>query len=334
MRRSFDLVEYLSRFDEVVERRYGRTFADGFRDIDERYKEVREGDRPLTVDDVMAIFDEALPYVRDWTKPDKDELARKMTSGGQRPVAMVISELKDGGYDLRLVKDLVDRFRELTLAALVLHHVYPERFAMCSHHLASLLNVTSATVPEYYVEFCRELTKWGEHPWPTPGTLTVAQAEFGLWTWYRLAFIEGAGPRERLEHKNRFYGDSWVQRQRASRIGKALGAIDALDLAVAFNETKPSVAVFTVLRELELAVRALTDGRVLPKPGERHTTFSAHINALQPHEIPSCVSMARLHELKDRRNEVAHQNVTLKPEEARVVVDEVALIVRYLQALV
>ena len=44
------------------------------RRIKEIYKDVRVGKRRLTVSDVMAIFNDDLPFVLDWTKPDPQRL--------------------------------------------------------------------------------------------------------------------------------------------------------------------------------------------------------------------------------------------------------------------
>lgn len=78
----FDLVEYWSLFGNALEERYQRRdrFKDGFARIEALYQEVRPGRRcrDLTVDDVLEIFRDDLPYVEDWSKPDRDDLARRM----------------------------------------------------------------------------------------------------------------------------------------------------------------------------------------------------------------------------------------------------------------
>jgi hypothetical protein len=66
-----DLSYYWDRFDDALTGRYqGETFKAGFATIKEIYKDVRVGKRRLTVSDVMAIFNDDLPFVLDWTTPD------------------------------------------------------------------------------------------------------------------------------------------------------------------------------------------------------------------------------------------------------------------------
>ena len=67
----------------------------------------------------------------------------------------LIRDILKSGYDKKILSSLIHCFRELTLTALVLQHVYPEKYCMCSHHIASLLYITghqeAGTVPEYFV---------------------------------------------------------------------------------------------------------------------------------------------------------------------------------------
>jgi hypothetical protein len=53
----FDLGKYWDLFPEALEERYGTRFKTGFDRIEDKYKAVRSGDRSLTVDDVISIFD-------------------------------------------------------------------------------------------------------------------------------------------------------------------------------------------------------------------------------------------------------------------------------------
>lgn len=156
-----DLAEYIALFQDALEDRYNDRFEVGFGEIKDRYKDVRLGHRLLTVDDVIAIFDKSLPFVCDWTKPDRSEIAERMAVQG---APEVIRDLK-GRYDLELIRRILYCFKELSLTSLVLQHVYPEKYSMCSHHIASLLYIVghrkAGTVPEYYLEYCRELDKWG-----------------------------------------------------------------------------------------------------------------------------------------------------------------------------
>jgi len=150
-------------------------FEAGFVKAKCRFDRVREtGD--LTADDVMAIFSDDLPFVHDWTMPDRTNLKSRM-----KGVPELIRSLGECGYDLELIREIWKALRELSLTSLVLHHVYPDRFAMCSHHLASLLGVTASTVPEYYAKYCEELSEWTKRRWRTPYEKSVVNTEFALW---------------------------------------------------------------------------------------------------------------------------------------------------------
>ena len=130
--RAFDLGEYWHLFPRSLKVRYGTDFASGFAKVKCRFDRVREtGD--LTVDDVMAIFNDDLPFVQDWTMPDRKNLEVRM-----KDVPELIRTLDKRGYDIELVRKIWEALRELSLTSLVLHHIYPDRFAMCSHHLAAL----------------------------------------------------------------------------------------------------------------------------------------------------------------------------------------------------
>src|SRR5450759_3251678 len=92
----FDLGRYWNLFPEALQKRYGSRFEAGFERIEELYKAVRSGARPLTVEDVISIFDSDLPFVHDWTKPDRDDLAAIMET---RRAAKLIADLRDRNYD-------------------------------------------------------------------------------------------------------------------------------------------------------------------------------------------------------------------------------------------
>jgi hypothetical protein len=75
-----DLTEYYAKFHEALNQRYKREFT-GFEAIRNRFDEVQKG-RPVVVDDVLAIFDDSLPNVEDWTKPYRANLEQRMSPEG------------------------------------------------------------------------------------------------------------------------------------------------------------------------------------------------------------------------------------------------------------
>jgi hypothetical protein len=211
----FILPDYLDLFDEALIEKYEDTFRPGFAAIEKRYSEIRAGD-DLTIDDVLSIFDTTLPFVRDWTRPDAAELGLRME---EKKVASSIRVLlnhrgKPVGDSRQVITDILTCFRELGLTALVLHHVDPDRFAMCSYNLASILRISAPTVPHFYIDYCTELREWANRDWGAKRKLSVVDAEFALWTWYRFAYRIGKRE-ERKPHHRVFEKDTWVLDQRA-----------------------------------------------------------------------------------------------------------------------
>lgn len=324
--RSFDLCVYWQMFGNALEERYERRdrFKDGFASIKCRYSEVQGGPhrRDITVDDVLEIFSDDLPYADDWSKPDRDDLKQRME---KRRVADLIRRLPGDDYDERLIGGIRYCFRDLGLTALVLHHVCPERYALCSHHLASLLFVSGRTVPEFYTDYCKELLAWSRRARPRCSELNVAETEFALWTWYWFAHRSGTSDARR-KHYRAFVKDPWVQERRALRIAEGLGRIEKLDLARSYLGTEPTVAAIVAWREMEKEVR-----RVLGK--DRNAKMCDLLDAvgtLKPAALPVGWTSETLRNLWKRigpgRNLVMHALSTedeVTPEEAEQIVNGV-----------
>lgn len=313
-----DLSYYWDRFDEALKGRYdGQTFKTGFAEINDRYKDVTSGHRHLTIDDVMAIFSDDLPFVQDWTMPDRGELARRMDTNC---VADSVFLLRDRDYDLDLIGKIRYGFRELSLTALVLHHVYPKRFAMCSHHLASLLYITNApTVPKFYLEYSQELKLWSKEK--SSRKLSVAETEFALWTWYRLTYY--GRNEERKRNRDNFFKDPWVRDRRAGKIAESLKELGRLDLAWSYLDTDATVAAIIAWVEFELMVR-----KVLANAGVRTSrdhTMEDLIGKLPTDAIPRSRDDLKVlwHQFGRGRNDVMHQGAKLTRLEAERVLQEV-----------
>jgi hypothetical protein len=309
-----DLAEYYGLFNGALRERYEDTFEAGFSAIETRFQEVRKGlpkGRALTVDDVLAIFDSSLPYVCDWTKPDEKDLSDRMN---KYDASKAIRDL-NGRHDLNLIKPIVYCFRELSLAALVLHHVYPNKYSMCSHHIGSLLYITgrhkAGTVPEYYLEYCRELELWGAR-----FNLNVVETEFALWTWYWRA--HHGSNEERREHTRKFDRDPWVKKRRALKIKDSLRVVDAMGFARFFLDTDPTLGALIAWREFEVKARALLSntGRYR-KINDRSFKMSSVIPLLQK-ELGIDYSA-----LWQKRDPVMHDDRMISDEEAKVIVKAV-----------
>src|ERR1039458_8103530 len=162
MAKTFKLEAYYpSLFLDALRSRYNnRDFTEGFARIKAHYIEIQNG-RPLEITDVMELFKEDLPFHDAWTKPDPEDLGKRMHKGtvakGLQKGIQVLARNPD---DLDAIESIWRCFRELGLTSLVLHHIYPRQFAMCSHHLASRLHISEETVPRYYREYCNELRAW------------------------------------------------------------------------------------------------------------------------------------------------------------------------------
>jgi hypothetical protein len=307
----FDLGKYWGLFPKALLDGYGRRF-----ELDESDlvfanigRTFAGSDRDLTIDHVKAIFSKDLPFADDWTTPDFGVLGKRMT---ERNVADSIRLLGGDVDNLKLIGKILYCFRELGLTSLVLHHVYPKHFAMCSHHLASLLYITAPTVPEYYVKYCKELREWSTREWSTRAPRiqgSAVKTEFALWTWYRLAYHGELG--ERDEHYRAFFTDSWIQEQRAWQIAESLKEIRPLDLAWAFLDSQPTVAAMIACREFETVAREVVRLR-----GEVVPYKMVHVVKRLVSDIRDQNYFLSLLALRDR---VIHRGYMIKKEEARKV---------------
>lgn len=259
---------YWKRFPEALTDRYQRSFDVDVRSelvftvAEKKFEDVRSG-RPLTIGHVMALFGKDLPFACNWTTPDCRTLAARMD---ELKVAVSIQRLGSRFDDLDLIRQILYCFRELSLTALILHHVYPTHFAMCSHHLASLLYITGPTVPEYYVRYCKELREWSKTAVETKDS--AVKTEFALWTWYRLAYH--GRPEDQKTHQQAFMTDSSVQERRAKQIAASFKGqpIGLLDLAQSFVEDQPIVAALIAWREFERVARKVLDRKLEDIPYE------------------------------------------------------------------
>lgn len=305
----FDLGNYWNFFPAALKERYGTDFGEGFKRIGLQFRAISAGRRDLSIEDVLTIFDEDLPYVKDWTKPDREDLEQRMNTHG---AGKLIGALRDARNDILLVRKIIYCFRDLSLAALILHHVYPDRFALCSHHLASQLYIAAPTVPEFYIKYCEELKVWGTHKWPTAvEEFTVAKVEFSLWTWYRLAHHGKSIERRRC--KREFAKDPWIQERRAAQVSGALGEIEPLVLAKAFARTNREVAALIAWRELDAKVHKMLVNRQVRV--DKSDNIWARFDKLCDGELPPGWNSADLKEIWNQRNAVVHNGAQLMGEE-------------------
>jgi len=318
----FDLSHYLDRFEDALREKYkGLTFRTGFAAITDIYKDVQAGRRRLSIDDVMAIFDDELPFVQDWTKPDRQRLEQRMNEFRLPDAVYRLRDRSDSRSVLELINEIRNGLGDLSLTALVLHHVYPARFAMCSHHLASLLYIVNAsTVSKFYLDYCEELKLWGKEK--STRHLNVVETEFALWTWYRLTY-HGRNE-EKKKNRNNFFGDSWVQDRRAMKIAESLKELGRLDIARSYLEVDANLTAIIAWVEFELSVRNLNgQQQVGSETGDRILNL---IDALPLNAIPQSRDKLKFLWFRRRRgrNEVIHQGLKLTASEAKEILNDVS----------
>lgn len=313
----FDLSYYLDHFDDALSKRYkGKTFRAGFAAIKDTYKDISAGKRRLSVGDVMAIFADELPFVQDWTRPDAQRLEQRMEEHGVPEAIYRLRNQNNESKVLELISQIRFELGDLGLTSLVLHHVYPARFAMCSHHLASLLYVVNAsTVPKFYLDYCAELNLWGTKK--STRELDVVQTEFALWTWYRMA--HHSREEEKKIHKKKFFGDPWIQERRAKKIAEALQGLGRLDVARSYLGVDNNLAGIIAWVEFELAVRSLLGAK------KRKTGMLDLIRALPLGAVPEAREVLEFTwERNGRgRNQVMHEGLKLELLEAKEIVGQV-----------
>jgi len=199
------------------------------------------------------------------------------------------------------------------VTALILQHVYPSHFAMCSHFLASQLHIRGDDSPEFYLKYCIELKAWSDRKWPTKGKLTVVEAEYGLWTWYRTAY-KGETSALRRKAKREFLHDPWIRAQRQIQIADSLNLDRRLDLARAYANIEPTVAAIIAWREYEIALRSVVRSSGVEDTGEvgKSLRVSELIQQLPNENIPPRWSKNSLKAIWSdgliRRNDVMHED--------------------------
>lgn len=313
-----DLNQYFDHFKQSLADRYrGSVFTGGFTALEARFKEIRGG-RLLTVDDILALFDADLPYIQDWTKPDRADLGNRLK---EFHVPDLLKRLQGAGYDKRLIAEIRYALREISLMGLVLHHLYPDRFAICSHHIGSLLYIANTpSVSKYYMAYCQELREWARAL--SANRLNVAETQFALWTWYRLAHF--GRNEEQRKHRRIFRDDPWVKQRRAENIARSLGEIGRLDLARSYIKTYPDVAAIVAWVEFERAVRQELEGD--PILNDRRAPMGELIAKLPIGAIPT--DRKSLEAIWKRRNEFVHPNPPNPPpqmhsDEAAGLIDKI-----------
>ena len=197
---------------------------------------------------------------------------------------------------------------------------------MCSHSLASQLYITATDLPEFYLKYCLELKAWSEYEWPTKSRLTVEDAEYALWTWYRIAY-KSEDPKQRNKARREFRRDSWVQKRREMRVAESLNWGRRLDLARAYVNSDPTVAAIIAWREFEVALVSKGIGIEKTRGDGTRLSIGERIRKLPPDKIPPGWNAHTLTKIwcdgTIGRNDVMHYDRDPSPVEAIRIVNGV-----------
>lgn len=146
---SLNLLNYLDRFPEVCERKFGRRFD--FSKLESEFAQIRTGGSRLKARDVSKIFDSSrTPFGRYWPEPDAKVLEKQLSRQH-----VFLSPVADDGREL--VERLLKVFHNLGVVSLVLRMVHPDRFGVFSTPIVDLLQVHRARTVDFYMAFCEEL---------------------------------------------------------------------------------------------------------------------------------------------------------------------------------
>jgi hypothetical protein len=190
---------------------------------------------------------------------------------------------------------------------------------MCSHFLASQLYIRGDDLPEFYLSYCTELKEWSDHKWPTRGELTVEQAQYALWVWYRAAYKGQPNDRNRI--KREFVRNPFVQEQRKKQIARSLNRDRRIDLARVYVSVDPTVAAIIAWREFDVALGGVFDGLGIERTGPNGKKLSIpdQIRRLPNTRIPvgwSKESLIRIWcNCAVTRNDVMHEDRTIDSSE-------------------
>ena len=201
----FQLASYVTRFDEILRKKFGRSYD--FAALEAYFREHATGKRHLTAKDVGKLFNvENTPFAKYWPRPQTQALDEVLTQH-----RVYIGPIPDDAS--ALVQDLLAVFHNIGTVSLVLRFVHPSRFGIFSTPVIHVLQVMRAGTLELYLAYCDELALWGRHF----GLESVAQTETALWTFAEFVKLSDSDD-EAAKASRDFDDDMWVQRERAAQV--------------------------------------------------------------------------------------------------------------------
>lgn len=305
----FNLQIYRDRFPEAAQAAFGRSY--NFRALEKNYAYLRQESNWLSVGHVLSLFDlNRTPYARYWPKPDEKKLDEILKQERIR-----LTPLDDSGR--KLAHRLIGTLHNLGLASLILRLTYPERFAIFSVAVASLLQVQRSNMVELYMAFCDELAEWRNHFKMD----SVAETEMALWTFHQIAagaLQNGAGE----EARKSFDADLWIQRRRLGQtLRPFIRKYGPLELARLLAEEDPRLAGKIAGEEHERLLRCAAR-RFYPCFTVGHKGWAdALISLLAQDGLISLDEQTTLRRIWRLRNQAVHPEGQLAIEEVENMID-------------
>jgi hypothetical protein len=201
----FHLAAYVTQFDELSRKKFGRSYD--FAALEAYFREHATGKRHLTAKDVGKLFNaENTPFAKYWPRPHAKALDEVLTQH-----RVYIGPVTNDAS--ALVQELLSVFHNIGTVSLVLRFVHPSRFGIFSTPVIHLLQVMRPGTVELYLAYCDELATWCRHF----GMASVAQTETALWTFAEFVKLSDSDV-DAAKASCDFDDDIWVQRERVAQV--------------------------------------------------------------------------------------------------------------------
>jgi hypothetical protein len=217
------------------------------------------------------------------------------------------------------IERLLRVFHNLGTVSLILHFVYPERFAIFSTPVIHLLQVTRPGLVDMYLAYCEELRVWADY-FHMP---SVAATSTALWTYAEVA--KTADHPVAVKARHELEEDIWVQRRRAAQVIRPfLRRYGRLPLAHILVDEDAAIAGKIAAEEYERLLN-IASHRMYGRPLRREKGAAGQLLAdLATRGVIDLAVVAELQLVWDVRNRVVHpdpQPVT--PEEVERMIETV-----------
>ncbi len=310
---SFDLKRYLSEFDNVCQKRFGRTY--NLKSLEKDFAKLQRADTWLSATHVMALFDpNRTPYARWWAKPHEKDLDKVLKQ--RRVVLGPWPESKGAQRDL--VQRLLEALHSMGLASLALRFVYPEHCGIFSTPVLYLLLIHHTHLVDLYLAFCEELREWRRHF----GMQSVAETETALWTFHAVAGSRISA--EAAAAQASFDSDIWIQRHRVhNALHPFFSRYGPLELARILAEEDCRLAGKIAGEEFERLLRLKASDCVPTSQVSNQNWMKIAIDFLAQRGRISIGDKTILHRVRIIRNRAVHSTGGLELAEIENMIDDI-----------